>query len=179
MVTMTKPAFRCVIPLATSAVILATSSSSAAQSARARQAAEPEIQAVRAVYQEVMQAVAANRLARRDTTVRCDGDDWGRTVTVGTDAAGRVRLLTWAGGTDDHAETHRFYYDGAGRLRFIFATLGAVNGTQLEERIYYAPDGRLLRRLRTQTHGPGYPFEQATPIRHPAEWLRRLCSEHE
>ncbi|HEX6749395.1 MAG TPA: hypothetical protein VF092_19020 [Longimicrobium sp.] len=176
-VTMTKRAFRWAIPLATAACFLASVSTGAAQSSRARQAAaEPEIQAVRAIYQEVMQAVAANRLARRDTTVQCDGDDWGQTVTFRTDAAGRVRLLTWEGGTDDHAETHRFYYDGAGRLRFIFATYGAVNGTLLEERVYYATNGRLLRRLRTQTHGPGYSFVPPTPIWRPAEWLRRLCS---
>jgi YD repeat-containing protein len=131
---------------------------------------------VRAVYQDVTRAAAAAQLARRDSTVQCSPDDLEQEVTRWTDPAGRIRQLTWAAGSDDHAQTQRFYYDEAGRLRFIFVSRGAVNGTQQEERVYYASDGRLLRRLLTEVHGPGYPFGEAEPVWRPAEWLRRLCA---
>lgn len=78
--------------------------------------------------------------------------------------------------TDDHAETHRFYYDSAGRLRFVFVTLGAVNRTHEEERIWYAADRRVLRRTKRLVHGPGYPVPDVAPIWNPAEWLRNPCS---
>ena len=171
--------FRRVLALAATAMLVASASNgAAAQSSRAASSAtEQEIGAVRAVYQEVMQAIAANRLTRLDSTVHCDGDGWALDVTVWRDRDRRVRQLTWAGGTDDHAETHRFYYDSAGRLRFVFVTRGAVNGTQEEERVWYAADRRVLRRTKRQVHGPGYPFEEVAPIWNPAAWLGNPCSD--
>jgi hypothetical protein len=172
-----KRIFCCVVALA-AVSLLGFAPAAVAQASSARyEDREQEIRAVRAVYQEVTRAAAANRLARRDSTVNCRGDDLGMEVTLMTDSAGRVRQLTWRGGTEDHAEVNRFYYDGAGRLRFIFATRGAVNGTGQEERDYYAADGRLLRRSTTRTRGPGYPFSPATPIRRPMEWLRHVCPD--
>jgi len=138
---------------------------------------EREIAAARAVYQDVLRAASSGQLARRDSTIGCSPDDLEEEVTRWIDSAGRIRQLTWVAGSDDHAETHRFYYDGSGRLRFIFVSRGAVNGTQQEERVYYAADGRLLRRRRTLVEGPGYPFAEAQPVWRPDEWLRRLCSD--
>ena len=170
--------FRRVVPLAAAALLFGSAPAAAAQSPRTGDAAtEQEIQAVRAVYQEVVQAAAANRLTRLEKSVRCHKDDFGEDVTSWTDASGRVRRLTISGGTDDHVQTHRFYYDGAGRLRFIFVSRGAVNGTQEEERIYYAADRRVLRRAKTELHGPGYFFVEAAPIWRPAEWLQSPCAE--
>ena len=169
--------FRRVVPLAAAALLFGSAPAAAAQSPRTGDAAtEQEIQAVRAVYQEVTQAIAANRLTRTARTVHCHEDDLGDDVTVWTDASGHVRQLTIAGGTDDHAETLEFYYDSAGRLRFIFASRGAVNMTGEEERVYYAADRRVLRRTR-QVHGPGYFFSPAAPIWRPAEWLQGPCAE--
>lgn len=163
-------------PLA-AALLLWSASAVHAQSPRAsRSGTEAEVAAVRAVYEEVVQAAAAHRLARRDTTITCDEEDLGTDVTVMTDASGGVRLLSWKGGSDDHGETHRFYYDAAGRLRFLFVSRGAVNGTEQEERVYYAPDRRVVRHLVTLTHGPGYAFARGTPVWRPVEWVRTLCS---
>lgn len=171
-------AFRRLVPLAAAAILLGTALPAAAQSPRDGNGdTEREIRAVRAVYQEVTQAVAANRLTRTQKSVRCHKDDLGEAVTAMTDASGRVRQLTIAAGTDDQAETQRFYYDSAGRLRFIFVTRGAVNGTEEEERIYYASDRRVLRRTRTKLQGPGYFFSPATPIWRPAEWVRDPCPD--
>jgi|GEM_PF-3393222 len=139
--------------------------------ARARAAAEREIAAVEAVYRAVERAT----LVRRDSTVQCP-DELEEEVTRYVDSAGTVRRLTWQGGTDDHAETHEFYYDQAGRLRFIFSSFRAVNGTGVEERVFYAPDRRLLRRRRNRIAGPGYPFASVEPVWRPNQWLRQLCS---
>jgi YD repeat-containing protein len=161
----------------TRASILAILAVLAYAPAHAQSAAEREIAAVRTVYQAVTRAAAAGELVRRDSTVRCSPDDLGQEVKLWRDARGTIRQLTWEGGTDDHAETLRFYYDGDGRLRFVFATRGAVNGTRQEERVYYAADGRLLRRRATRLAGPGYPFGEVEPIWRPAAWLRRLCTD--
>ena len=91
--------------------------------------------------------MAGHRWARTDTTVKCDDEDIGDHVTVDRDSTGTIRRLRWSGGTEDHAETHSYYYDAVGRLRFAFLTLGAVNGTQREERVYYAGTGEVVRRL--------------------------------
>lgn len=175
---MMKSVWRCARALAAAAMLVCSVSGVAvAQSSRATgSATEQEIGAVRAVYQEVMQAIAANRLARRESTVQCDEDGWAFDVTVWRDRDGRVRQLTWEGGSDDHAETRRFYYDSAGRLRFVFATRGAVNGTGEEERVWYAADRRILRRTKRLVQGPGYPVPDVPPIWNPAEWLRNPCS---
>ena len=169
--------FRRMIPLAAAALLLGSARAAPAQPSRARDAgAEQEIRAVRAVYQEVTQAIAANRLTRTAKTVHCHEDDLGEDVTVWTDASGRVRQLTIEGGTDDHSETLEFYYDSAGRLRFIYASRGAVNMTGEQERVYYAADRRVLRRTK-QVEGPGYFFREPPPIWRPAEWLRNPCAE--
>jgi len=139
--------------------------------ARARTTPEREIAAVDAAYRAVERAT----LVRRDSTVQC-ADALEQQVTRYVDSAGTVRRLTWETGTDDHAETHEFYYDRAGRLRFIFSSFGAVNGTGVEERVFYAPDRRRLRRRRNRIAGPGYPFASVEPVWRPNQWLRQLCS---
>jgi hypothetical protein len=142
-----------------------------------RAASEGEIRAVRVVYQEVTRAAAEERLTRRDSTVECGENDLGSEITVWREPSGRIRQLTWAGGTDDHAQTVRHYYDRAGRLRFVFITRGAVNGTEQEARLYFGEAGQLLRRVEAQKKGPGYPFGDPEFAWRPEEWMRQLCSE--
>ena len=133
------------------------------------------IRVARATFQEAERAVAARRWVRRDTTVKCDDEDLGDDVSVVRDSTGTIRRLQSSGGTEDHAETHRYYYDAAGRLRFAFFTLGAVNGTQREERVYYAGDGGVVRSLVRLVRGPGYAAQAETGIPDPAAWLRGMC----
>ncbi len=148
----------------------------AAQRAPTDTAESREVSAVRAVYGEVVRAVDSRELARRDTTFACSEDDLGQTVSIWAGRDSTVRRLMWAWGTDDHAETHWFYYDRTGHLRFQLITFGAVNGTLQEERYYYSADGRVVRHLTQRTRGPGYPFRAGRPIWNPGEWLRTLCS---
>jgi hypothetical protein len=165
-------------PISLVAAAIFLGSTAAAQSSRTQgSGAAREMETARAVYREVTRDSAAGVLARRDSVVRCAADDLPLQVTFWTDADGHVRELVWSGGSEDHAETSRYYYDGLARLRFSFTTRGAVNGTRQEERVYYAADGRVLSRRVQRTQGLGYPFADARPIRDPALWLRRLCPD--
>lgn len=147
-----------------------------AQRPRADTAEAREVAAVRALYRDVVRAVDAHELTRRDSTFACSDHDLGQTVSIWASSDSTIRRLKRTLGTDDHAQTEWFYYDRAGHLRFHFITFGAVNGTLQEERFYYAVDGRVIRHLVRQTHGPGYPFHADRPIWKPAAWLRRPCS---
>lgn len=70
---------------------------------------------------------------------------------------GVVRFYQTLGGSDDSAYTFSHTYDSAGRLRFLYMQAGAINGSQLEARYYFDPQGRLLWE-QLKSSGPGYPF---------------------
>ena len=58
---------------------------------------------------------------------------------------------------------HRsFFYDVNGKLRFSFIRGGASDGTVLEYRIYFSPEGKKIWSMKKKTGGPGYTF--------PDEW---------
>lgn len=133
------------------------------------------IREARATFQEAGRAVAARRWIRTDTTVRCGDEEAGDDITMDRDSAGTIRRLRWSGGTADHAETHSYFYDAMGRLRFAYVTLGAVNGTQSEERVYFTGAGDVVRRVRRLVRGPGYPSDPVVGVRDPEAWLRGFC----
>lgn len=150
------------------AVLLSTGGTIVAQPS-----VERDVASARDVYRQVEQEIAARRLARTDSTVACGPFD--AEVTRYVDATGRVRRLTVEGGTDDHAETVDYYYDAAGRLRFAFASRGAVIGTSQEERVWYSPSGAVVRRTRRVTAGPGYPFAEIPTLGDPRGWHHVWC----
>jgi len=133
------------------------------------------MQAARATYRESEQAVARGTWFRRDTTVVCEKERPPFDIRIHRDSAGAIRRLEWSGGSDDHAETHRYYYDAQGELRFAFFTLGAVNGTQYEERVYFGRAGKVIRRLSRVVRGPGYALHHEAGILDPTRWHRALC----
>jgi YD repeat-containing protein len=134
------------------------------------------IQAARVAYHDAELAMARGTWARRDSTIVCDSELPPFDVRLHRDSAGVIRRLEWSGGTEDHAETHRYYYDPEGRLRFAFFTLGAVNGTRYEERVYFARTGAVVRRLPHLVHGPGYAYPSETGIREPSTWRHAICN---
>lgn len=161
--------FAVIAPLFLAQAALAQSPSGASR--------DSAVAAVRAVYQEVEAAVKEKRLVEHDTTVTCvtddydlDGDFW-----VWQDSAGVVRRFDMDTGSDDSARQLQYYYDSAGRLRFIFGRYGAVVGSHLEERVYYDEHRRELRRIREFTTKRQYPFEQATPLWNPTDEIKRFC----
>jgi hypothetical protein len=138
-------------------------------------AVEHEIATDRSAYYRVEAMIGAGELRRRDTVVTCIGSEFADSVTTYRDSANVVRGLIWRGGTDDQAVEMRYYYDPAGRLRFALARRGAVNGTEQEERVYYAESGAVVRRRVHTTHGPGYPFSELPALQRSADLVRELC----
>jgi hypothetical protein len=75
--------------------------------------------------------------------------------TLYLDPDGAVRSYHTGGGSDDSAIQGTYYYDRHGRLRFVFATAGAVNGTVIEYRIYLSKSGARLWEERRDSEGAG------------------------
>jgi hypothetical protein len=168
--------------LLTLALLLATP---AALSAQAQPAGRPQsntsaepaaILAARSTYQSVEAALKAGRLARQDTTVECEEQDGSaHTIALFRDSARVVRRLTWEGGNDHQAVTRSYYYDAGARLRFAFQQQRVVNGTIIEERVYYDDAGEVARRLRKMVRGPGYSWSEVDAAPDPSRWIREFC----
>lgn len=80
-----------------------------------------------------------------------------------TDSTGFVRKLIRQGGSDDSAVTYTYYYDAGGALRFVYIVGGAVNGTVIQHRIYFDPDGVKIWEIQKLVKGPGYAFPTVWP----------------
>jgi hypothetical protein len=123
----------------------------------------PKIKAIRAMVQTVK-----NGMSRKSFTVKkrafeyCEPyEDTERMIA--TDSRGRTRFYQNAGGSDDSSLKWEHYYDEAGRLRFVFITGGAVNGSELEHRIYFDEAGKRIWEEHTYKKGPGYTFPEVWP----------------
>jgi hypothetical protein len=123
----------------------------------------PKIKAIRAIVQSVKTG-----MSRKSFTVRkrvfeyCEPyEDTGRMIA--TDSRGRTRFYQNAGGSDDSALKWEYYYDEAERLRFVFITGGAVNGSRLEHRIYFDEAGKRIWEEHIYKKGPGYTFPDVWP----------------
>jgi hypothetical protein len=123
----------------------------------------------------VQQALAAHRLSSRDSTVTCEEDEPGTALVFHRDSSGVVRLFEWRGGSEDHAVHNQYFYDSVGRQRFAFVTLGAVNGTEYEERVYFGDHGEVVRRLKRLVKGPGFPIAPERGVSDPLAWVRTIC----
>jgi len=146
----------------------------------ARADSDAAVLAARRTYQAVERGITDGTVVARDTTIACVPDPEAGDATEFTvyrDRAGLIRRLTRREGTDHWGRTTSYYYDSAGALRFAFARMGAVNGTDEEERVYYADGGRVVRRRVRQRSGPGYPLPPTEAVASPAVWLRRFCQE--
>jgi hypothetical protein len=83
--------------------------------------------------------------------------------TIAADSKGMVRFYRNEGGSEDSALTWEHYYDEGGRLRFVFITGGAVNGSKLEHRIYFDETGKRIWEDQVYKKGPGYTFPEVWP----------------
>jgi len=131
----------------------------------------PDIAEIRVIYREIRRAETAGSLRslRRD----CGSHD---TRTLYLDARGAVRSYYFAGASDDSGSQHAFYYDEAGRLRFVFMKAEApwVRST-LERRIYLSKDGKRL--WGEERHkGPGYTFPETVLVNNPEQGFHEECS---
>ncbi len=123
----------------------------------------PKIKAIRAIVQSMKTG-----MSRKSFTVKkrvfeyCEPyEDTERMIA--TDSRGRARFYQNAGGSDDSSLKWEHYYDEAGHLRFVFITGGAVNGSELEHRIYFDEAGKRIWEEQTYKKGPGYTFPEVWP----------------
>ena len=79
------------------------------------------------------------------------------------DSKGIVRRFDREGGSEDSSLTLRHYYDLQGRLRFVFITGGAVNGANLEHRIYFDENAERIWEEHKYVKGPEYSFPEVWP----------------
>lgn len=82
---------------------------------------------------------------------------------MAVDAKDLVRLYVKEAGSDDSALKWQHYYDHGGRLRFVFITGGAANGSELEHRVYFDDAGNRIWEEQKYVKGPGYTFPEEWP----------------
>ncbi|MCA9554872.1 MAG: hypothetical protein KC933_32880 [Myxococcales bacterium] len=119
---------------------------------------------VRKIYQEIVGAEETGRLTIKDNTPKCEVAPYAVASRVlAVDPEGRPRILVVSMGSEDSMVTVRQYYDVAGHLRFVLVLGGAVNGSELEHRIWLDATGRRLEETHQYVKGPGYTFPDPWP----------------
>ena len=79
------------------------------------------------------------------------------------DQENKVSKYIQEAGSDDSALKSNFYYDKSFKLRFVLITGGAVNGSELEHRIYFNENGERISESHEYINGPGYTFPNPWP----------------
>ena len=130
---------------------------------RASWQADSEIQNIRKIVATVNAGLKrhAFKVSQRKFEYCEPYEDTLRRIAI--DDKGIARSYVKEGGSDDSALKLEHYYDAAGRLRFVFITGGAVNGSELEHRIYFDEGGQRIREEQKYVKGPGYTFPEKWP----------------
>ncbi len=139
--------------------------------ALAEQAADPRtVREAERTAQQIEREVAQARLTR-ERRAFADCPPLGIVHERFRDASGITRRYVVDGGSDDSRVKFTHYYDRLGRLRLIVVEAGAVNGTQIRDRIVFALDGSRLSETRRRVAGPGYawqtPWSDTLVVRNP------------
>ena len=135
----------------------------------------PAVRAIRVMTEQVDAAARQGKLRVQTDSAQCNDGAVGLTARLYSDSTGRVRKYVVAGGSEDSYREDRYYYDGRGRLRFGFETLGAVNGTEQETRQYFDTTGAKLYKDVRLLKGPGYPGDVEAVVTDPAADFHALC----
>jgi hypothetical protein len=123
----------------------------------------PKIKAIRSLVQSVKAGMTRKTLTTRKRTFEyCE--PYADTVRLlATDSKGRARFYQTEGGSEDSSLKFEHYYDERGRLRFVLITGGAVNGSELEHRIYFDETGKRIWEEQAYKKGPGYTWPEVWP----------------
>jgi hypothetical protein len=130
--------------------------------------AHPKIAAIRALVQQNEDAIKAKQYQHQERS-DCQMEGAGsESESIDRDGSGVIRKYVHEVGSDDSAYKAEAQYDERGRLRFVFARRGAVNGSQGEFRIYLGEDGKKIW-TDVKQKGPGYTWLPDFPER----WLEK------
>ncbi|MEA2205129.1 MAG: hypothetical protein QOE77_1905 [Blastocatellia bacterium] len=129
----------------------------------ANRQADPQVQNIRKIVASINAGLKrhAFKVSQRKFEYCEPYEDTLRRIAI--DDKGIARSYVKEGGSDDSALKWEHYYDSAGRLRFVFITGGAVNGSELEHRIYFDEAGKRIREEQKYVKGPGYTFPEKWP----------------
>ena len=83
-------------------------------------------------------------------------EGWFARLRIARDAKGTVRWYQHYQEGEDSSWDDNYYYDDAGRLRFVIMTSYAVNNTREQHRAYFDESGRLIYHGRRLLKGTGY-----------------------
>jgi hypothetical protein len=83
-------------------------------------------------------------------------EGWFSRLRVARDANGNIRWYQHYQEGEDSSWDDNYYYDDAGRLRFVLMTSYAINGTREQHRAYFDENGALLYHGRRLLKGTGY-----------------------
>jgi hypothetical protein len=138
-----------------------------------------ELSGARRVYKDVREALEHGALTKRERRFDYCQPYEDASRSLYTSSLGVPRLYVHEAGSDDSAITASHYYDAHGRLRFVFITGGAVNGTHIEHRIWLSSGGTRIQEQQKLLEGPGYTFPNPWPdetlVKDPEQAFR---SEH-
>ncbi len=123
----------------------------------------PKIKAVRVIVEAVKAELSkgALKVSKREFEYCEPYQDTLRILAV--DSQDRVRRYEKQAGSEDSSLKWEHYYDEAGHLRFVFISGGAVNGSELEHRIYFDETGKRIWEDQKYVKGPGYTFPKVWP----------------
>jgi hypothetical protein len=80
-----------------------------------------------------------------------------------TDKENAVYKYLQEAGSEDSALRSNFYYDNNHKLRFVLIYGRAVNGSELEHKIYFDENGKRISETHEYTKGEGYTFPEEWP----------------
>ncbi|NJO17630.1 MAG: hypothetical protein HC877_18405 [Thioploca sp.] len=123
----------------------------------------PKIQEIRNIYNQIESRITNNTLVKSEKSLASEEPAVPTSKTIYVDNLGTVRKYIEAAGSEDSALTSNYYYDHAGRLRFVFITGGAVNGSQLEHRIYFDTRGKRIWEIQKYLTDIHYTFPSIWP----------------
>jgi hypothetical protein len=140
----------------------------------------PNTPAIRTVRQEVSlinDAITAKKMSTEDVTGCLKNSAYFELARVTVDGKNVIRKIEFKSGTSDHLSNAAYYFNAKGKNRFNFVYLGAVNGTELERRLYFAEDGKALHEDRKLIKGEGYPGGLPSEyIPNAKDFLAKICS---
>ncbi len=122
----------------------------------------PEIKRIRVLFKEINSEKDAGAFDKKEQShgYCVPYEDTARTLYL--DKNGKGRLYAYEGGSGDSMVRTELYYSESGVRRFAFIKAGAVNGTELQHRVYFSESGEKIWEIQKLIKGPGYTF--------PHEW---------
>ncbi len=130
---------------------------------RANWRTHPRIEEVRAIVRSVNEGWANREFKTSERRFENCEDTFAQFRRLTVDRQGVVRRYEYEYAAEDEGRTDQYYYDEAGRLRFVLITAGAANGSRLRHRIYFDEKGKRLWEEHRVTGGLGHFWPETWP----------------